>query len=78
MSALSESGRAVGRIRDLFTEDWGGCFEDAVLLNRLFVGKLEDITAVLQATEGWKWIAVYAPSCSAWRWRAGPMSPALA
>ncbi|MDQ0504229.1 ParB/RepB/Spo0J family partition protein [Xanthobacter agilis] len=45
-------------IRDLFTEDRGGYFEDAALLDRLVIEKLERIAAEVQA-EGWKWASVH-------------------
>ena len=45
-------------IRDLFTEDRGGYFEDAALLDRLVVGKLEWIAESVRDTEGWKWVQV--------------------
>ncbi|WP_018236167.1 ParB/Srx family N-terminal domain-containing protein [Ensifer sp. BR816] len=46
-------------LRDLFTEDRGGYFEDAALLDRLVLEKLQGIAAELQATEGWKWTEVF-------------------
>lgn len=46
-------------IRDLFTEDRGGYFEDAALLNRLVIGKLEWIAQSVQDAEGWKWVQVH-------------------
>ncbi len=53
----AEAGGTI--IRDLFTEDRGGYFDDAVLLDRLVIGKLEDIAAEVQAAEGWKWTTVH-------------------
>jgi len=41
-------------IRDLFTEDRGGFYEDPALLNRLVIEKLERIAAEVQEAEGWK------------------------
>jgi ParB family transcriptional regulator, chromosome partitioning protein len=41
-------------IRDLFSEDRGGFFEDAGLLDMLAVEKLREVAATVQA-EGWKW-----------------------
>lgn len=41
-------------IRDLFTEDHGGFFEDAGLLDTLVVERLREIAVDLLA-EGWKW-----------------------
>nr|WP_312826862.1 ParB N-terminal domain-containing protein [Brucella anthropi] len=45
-------------IRDLFTEDRGGFYEDAGLLDRLVVEKLGGMAAEVQA-EGWKWVSVH-------------------
>ncbi|MCQ8279973.1 ParB/Srx family N-terminal domain-containing protein [Acetobacteraceae bacterium KSS8] len=45
-------------LRDLFTEDRGGFFEDVALLDRLVIEKLEGIAAEVQA-EGWKWTSVH-------------------
>jgi ParB family chromosome partitioning protein len=42
-------------IRDLFTEDHGGYFEDAALLDELVRKELEKITQRLRKAEGWKW-----------------------
>jgi ParB family chromosome partitioning protein len=42
-------------IRDLFTEDRGGYFEDAALLDRLVIVELERIAYQLRKEEGWKW-----------------------
>ncbi|PWB83697.1 MAG: chromosome partitioning protein ParB [Methylocystaceae bacterium] len=55
--AYAEAGGTI--IRDLFTEDRGGYFEDAALLDRLVIDKLERIAAEIQALEGWKWTAVH-------------------
>ena len=41
-------------IRDLFSEDRGGFFEDAGLLDMLATEKLREIASEVQA-EGWKW-----------------------
>ncbi|TPE64446.1 ParB/RepB/Spo0J family partition protein [Sandaracinobacter neustonicus] len=41
-------------IRDLFSEDRGGFFEDASLLDMLAAEKLREIAGEVQA-EGWKW-----------------------
>ncbi len=46
-------------IRDLFTEDRGGFYEDAALLDQLVTNKLERIAAEVQAAEGWKWVSVH-------------------
>ncbi|MFI8683579.1 ParB/RepB/Spo0J family partition protein [Brevundimonas diminuta] len=50
--AYSEAGGVI--IRDLFSEDRGGFFEDAGLLDRLAIEKLREIADAVQA-EGWKW-----------------------
>ncbi|MFG1359025.1 ParB/RepB/Spo0J family partition protein [Xanthobacter pseudotagetidis] len=55
--AYTEAGGNI--IRDLFTEDRGGFFEDPALLDRLAVEKLEGIAAEVQQAEGWKWTAAY-------------------
>jgi ParB family transcriptional regulator, chromosome partitioning protein len=55
--SYTEAGGTI--IRDLFTEDRGGYFEDAVLLDRLVIDKLEGVAAEVQAAEGWKWTAVH-------------------
>ncbi|TIR52746.1 MAG: ParB/RepB/Spo0J family partition protein [Mesorhizobium sp.] len=54
--AYTEVGGAI--IRDLFTEDRGGFYEDAALLDRLVIEKLEGIAREVQETEGWKWVSV--------------------
>ena len=55
--AYTEAGGNI--IRDLFTEDRGGFFEDPALLDRLAVAKLEGIAAEVQQAEGWRWTAAY-------------------
>lgn len=45
-------------LRDLFTDDGGGFFEDAGLLDMLAVEKLREIAGEVQ-TEGWKWAEAY-------------------
>ncbi|MBY5836255.1 ParB/RepB/Spo0J family partition protein [Rhizobium leguminosarum] len=50
--AYMEAGGTI--VRDLFTEDRGGYYDDAALLDRLVLEKLEGIAAEVQA-EGWKW-----------------------
>lgn len=50
--AYTEAGGTI--VRDLFTEDRGGYYDDAALLDRLALEKLEGITAEVRA-EGWKW-----------------------
>ncbi|MBL8552840.1 MAG: ParB/RepB/Spo0J family partition protein [Phenylobacterium sp.] len=51
--AYSEAGGTI--LRDLFTEDGGGWFEDAGLLDRLAAEKLAGIAQAVQDAEGWKW-----------------------
>lgn len=55
--AYAEAGGTI--IRDLFTEDRGGFFEDAALLDRLVIDKLGTIAAEVQVSEGWKWTTVH-------------------
>lgn len=50
--AYVEAGGQI--IRDLFSEDHGGFFEDAALLDMLVVERLREIAGEVQA-EGWKW-----------------------
>lgn len=50
--AYTEAGGYI--VRDLFTEDRGGYYDDAALLDRLVLEKLESIATEVQA-EGWKW-----------------------
>jgi len=50
--AFTEAGGTI--VRDLFTEDRGGYYDDPALLDRLILEKLESIAAEVQA-EGWKW-----------------------
>jgi ParB family chromosome partitioning protein len=49
--AYTEAGGNI--IRDLFTEDRGGFYEDAALLDRLALDKLERIAAEVQGAVGW-------------------------
>jgi hypothetical protein len=55
--AYTEAGGTI--LRDLFTEDRGSYFEDAALLDRLTMEKLNSIATALQAAEGWKWTSVH-------------------
>lgn len=50
--AYAEAGGNI--IRDLFSEDRGGFFEDAGLLDTLAIEKLREVAERVQA-EGWKW-----------------------
>jgi ParB family chromosome partitioning protein len=53
LEAYAEAGGTV--LRDLFTEDGGGWFEDVGLLDRLACEKLQALAEATQAAEGWKW-----------------------
>lgn len=51
--AYGEAGGTI--LRDLFTEDGGGWFEDPALLDRLVAEKLAGIAQTVRDEEGWKW-----------------------
>ncbi|CAM5417902.1 chromosome-partitioning protein ParB OS=Afipia felis OX=1035 GN=parB_1 PE=4 SV=1 [Afipia felis] len=51
--AYAEAGGNI--VRDLFTEDRGGFYEDVALLDRLVMEKLESIAFRVRGDEGWKW-----------------------
>ena len=51
--AYGEAGGVI--LRDLFSEDRGGWFEDAALLDRLAAEKLAEMADEVKAKEGWKW-----------------------
>jgi ParB family chromosome partitioning protein len=51
--AYGEAGGTI--LRDLFTEDGGGWFEDVALLDRLVAEKLAGIAEAVRDQEGWKW-----------------------
>lgn len=51
--AYTEAGGNI--VRDLFTEDRGGFYEDVALLDRLVMEKLESIAFRALGDEGWKW-----------------------
>lgn len=51
--AYTEAGGNI--VRDLFTEDRGGFYEDVALLDRLVIEKLESIAFRVRGDEGWKW-----------------------
>jgi len=55
--AYAEAGGNI--VRDLFTEDRGGFYEDAALLDRLVIAKLDGIAAQVQEAEGWKWVSAH-------------------
>lgn len=55
--AYAEAGGTI--IRDLFSEDRGGFYEDPALLDRLAMEKLEGIAAEVRQREGWKWAGVH-------------------
>jgi ParB family chromosome partitioning protein len=50
----TEAGGTV--LRDLFSEDRGGYFEDVALLDGLAMQKLQSVATTLQENEGWKWV----------------------
>lgn len=50
--AYTQAGGVI--LRDLFSEDGGGYFEDGALLDRLVLAKLEAVADEVRA-EGWKW-----------------------
>ena len=51
--AYEAAGGAI--LRDLFTEDGGGWFEDVALVEHLCAAKLADLASDLRDREGWKW-----------------------
>lgn len=51
--AYAEAGGKI--LRDLFTEDGGGWFEDPALLDRLASEKLAALADEVREREGWKW-----------------------
>ncbi|MVA36374.1 ParB/RepB/Spo0J family partition protein [Agrobacterium vitis] len=55
--AYTEAGGVI--LRDLFTEDRGGFYEDAALLDRLVIEKLDGIAESVKVEEGWKWAGVH-------------------
>ncbi len=55
--AYAEAGGVI--LRDLFTEDRGGFYEDAALLDRLVIENLHEIAESVKAGEGWKWADVH-------------------
>lgn len=55
--AYMEAGGAI--LRDLFSEDRGGFYEDAALLDRLVIEKLQGISETARQAEGWKWADVH-------------------
>lgn len=65
--AYAEAGGTI--LRDLFTEDGGGWFEDVALLDRLTSDKLASLAGEVQSREGWAWAeaAIDYPHASALR-----------
>ncbi|WP_136616939.1 MULTISPECIES: ParB/RepB/Spo0J family partition protein [Mesorhizobium] len=55
--AYMEAGGGI--LRDLFTEDRGGFYEDAALLDQLVIAKLQGIAETVRQAEGWKWADVH-------------------
>jgi ParB family transcriptional regulator, chromosome partitioning protein len=65
--AYQDAGGTI--LRDLFTQDDGGWFEDVALLDRLTVEKLAAAAEDLKTREGWKWSEAhldypYAQACA--------------
>ncbi|TSE12228.1 ParB/RepB/Spo0J family partition protein [Mesorhizobium intechi] len=46
-------------IRDLFTDDRGGFYDDAALLDRMVIEKLQGVAETITQAEGWKWADVH-------------------
>jgi len=57
VETYTEAGGAI--LRDLFTEDRGGYFEDVALLDRLVTAKLGRAADALREAEGWRWTQVH-------------------
>ncbi len=57
VEAYTEAGGTI--LRDLFTEDRGGYFEDVALLDLLVTAKLGRAADALREAEGWKWTEVH-------------------
>jgi ParB family transcriptional regulator, chromosome partitioning protein len=55
--AYTEAGGTI--LRDLFTEDRGGYFEDVALLDLLVTAKLGRAADAAREAEGWKWTQVH-------------------
>ncbi len=57
VDVYTEAGGTI--LRDLFTEDRGGYFEDVALLDLLVTAKLGREADALREAEGWKWTEVH-------------------
>jgi ParB family chromosome partitioning protein len=57
VEAYTEAGGTI--LRDLFTEDRGGYFEDVALLDLLVTAKLGREADAVREAEGWKWTEVH-------------------
>jgi ParB family transcriptional regulator, chromosome partitioning protein len=57
VEAYTEAGGTI--LRDLFTEDRGGYFDDVALLDLLVTAKLGREADALREAEGWKWTEVH-------------------
>jgi ParB family transcriptional regulator, chromosome partitioning protein len=57
VEAYTQAGGTI--LRDLFTEDRGGYFEDVALLDLLVTAKLGREADALREAEGWKWTEVH-------------------
>jgi hypothetical protein len=61
---MEAAGGAI--LRDLFTEDRGGWFEDVALLERLALKKIAAEAECIREAGGWKWAKAFldCPLCS--------------
>lgn len=66
MQAYESAGGVIER--DLFTEDGGGYFTDAGLLDQLVMQHLAQVAAATRQAEGWKWaeVAMDYPYSNGW------------
>lgn len=66
MEAYESAGGLIER--DLFTEDGGGYFSDAALLDQLVMQHLAQVAAAARQAEGWKWaeVAMDYPYSNGW------------
>ncbi|MGX5843689.1 ParB/RepB/Spo0J family partition protein [Mesorhizobium sp. ArgA1] len=55
--AYMEAGGAI--LRDLFTEDRGGFYDDTALLDQMVIEKLQGIAETIKEAESWKWADVH-------------------
>ncbi|MDX8433279.1 ParB/Srx family N-terminal domain-containing protein [Mesorhizobium abyssinicae] len=55
--AYIEAGGMI--IRDLFSDDRGGFYDDAALLDRMVIEKLQAVAEAVRQAEGWTWADVH-------------------